>query len=104
MTNERYFDEIAKLKSANAEAEVTLKGYTDGGIKMVTEEEVQQVKTDYNNYQKHWRVRRRACFEIVDMICDSVDQNRKEFMEKVGLETDEEYNVTIGDFPAEAKL
>lgn len=43
-------------------------------------------------------MRRRACLEIVDMICDSVNQNRKEFFEKVGLETDEEYGVTINDF------
>ena len=36
------------------------------------------------------------------MICDSVDQNRKEFFEKVGLETDEEYGVSIVNFQPDA--
>ena len=49
-------------------------------------------------------MRRRACLEIVDMICDSVDQNRKEFFEQVGLETDEEYGVTITEFDPDTNL
>ena len=49
-------------------------------------------------------MRRRACYEIVDMICDSVDLNRREFFEKVGLEADEDYNVTLVDFPTFAEL
>ena len=40
MTNGRYIEEIAKLKESNAEAEKSLKAYTDGGIEQVTEEEV----------------------------------------------------------------
>jgi len=40
-------------------------------------------------------MRRRACLEIADMICDSVDLNRKEFFEKVGLENDEDYSVSL---------
>lgn len=31
MTNEDYAREIAKLKTSNAEAEIRLKGYTEGG-------------------------------------------------------------------------
>ena len=71
---------------------------------MVTEEEIQSVKQDYLKYQKHWRVRRRACLEIVDMISDSVDMRRKDFMEKVGLETDEEYGLKLDDFPNQVNL
>jgi len=55
--------------------------YQEGGMVMVTEEEVNEVKTDFTKYHKFWRERRRACIEIVDMICESVDQNRKEFFE-----------------------
>jgi hypothetical protein len=73
-------------------------------VKQVTEEEVEEVKNDYSKYQKHWRARRRACIEITDMICDSVDLNRREFFEKVGLEADEEYNVSLVDFPAYSEL
>ena len=62
------------------------------------------MKSDYGKHQKFWRVRRRACLEIVDMICDSVDLNRKEFFEQVGLETDEEYGASIAEFDADASL
>ena len=71
---------------------------------MVTEEEIQSVKQDYLKYQKHWRVRRRACLEIVDMISDSVDMRRKDFMAKLGLETDEEYALNLNDFPNTVNL
>jgi len=62
------------------------------------------VKSDYGKYQKFWRVRRRACLEIVDMICDSVDLNRREFFEQVGLETDEDYGANIAEFENDASL
>lgn len=81
MTNKTYIDNIEQLKMHNKEAEERLQAYRDGGQIMVTEDEVDQVKKDYENYQKHWRVRRRATLEIVDMICESVDQNRREFFE-----------------------
>ena len=51
------------------------------------------MKNDYIKFQKFWRTRRRAAHDIADMICDSVDMNRKEFFEQVGIETDEDYNV-----------
>lgn len=73
MTNKTYMDNIEQLKVHNKEAEERLQAYRDGGQVMVTEDEVDQVKKDYEKYQKHWRVRRRATLEIVDMICESVD-------------------------------
>ena len=104
MTNQGYKDKIEQLKEKNKEAETRLKGYQEGGMKQVTEEEVDKVKSDYAKHQKFWRLRRRACLEIVDMICDSVDKNRKEFFESVGLETDEDYGVNIMDFNPDALL
>ena len=104
MTNETYKKEIDSLKALNIAADCALNAYVTGGVKQVTEEEVEEVKNDYTKYQKHWRMRRRACYEIVDMICDSVNLNRREFFEKVGLEADEEYNVSLIDFPSYAEL
>lgn len=104
MSNEQYVAEIESLKTMNLAAEQALSAYVSGGIKQVTEEEVEEVKSDYTKYQKHWRTRRRACFEITDMICDSVDLNRREFFEKVGLEGDEEYGVSLVDFPSYTEL
>ena len=104
MTNEQLINDIARLKASNLEKENILKEYNDGGKEMVTEEEIQSVKQDYLKYQKHWRVRRRACLEIVDMISDSVDMRRKDFMDKLGLETDEEYALNLNDFPNTVNL
>lgn len=104
LSNEQLAAEIESLKRINVAAETALNAYRSGGIKQVTEEEVNEVKTDYSKYQKHWRTRRRACLEIVDMICDSVDMNRREFFEKVGLEPDEDYGVALADFPAYSEL
>ena len=73
MTNEGYATQIEKLKISNQEAAERLEAYRGGDAKQVTEEEVDKVKADYAKYQKFWRVRRRACLEIADMICDSVD-------------------------------
>ena len=104
MTNVVYSEQIEMLGKRNAEAEAKLQAYTGEGAKQVTEEEVDRVKSGYEKYQKYWRVRRRACHEIVDMICDSVDQNRKEFFEQVGLETDEDYGVSIAEFDPNTTL
>ena len=49
-------------------------------------------------------MRRRECLAIVDMIADSVDMRRKDFMEKVGLETDEECGLKLDDFPNSVAL
>lgn len=104
MTNEQLINDIARLRASNLEKEAILKEYTDGGKELVTEEDIQAVKHDYLKYQKHWRVRRRECLAIVDMIADSVDMRRKDFMEKVGLETDEEYGLKLEEFPNSVAL
>lgn len=98
MTNVGYVEQIEKLTALNEESKTRLEAYQEGGAAQVTEEEVDQVKNDYVKFQKFWRTRRRAAHDIADMICDSVDMNRKEFFEKVGIETDEDYNVQIADF------
>jgi hypothetical protein len=88
----------------NAVAQQALDAYESGGIKQVTEEEVEEVKTDYEKYQKHWRSRRRACLDIVNMICENLDLKSKEFFEQVGLEADEDYSISLVDFPMYAEL
>ena len=87
-----------KLKESNIAKEKKLSDFQGGSIAQVTEEEVVQVKADYVRYHKEWRVRRRICLEIVDMISESVDKTRKEFSETVGLEADEDYGVNFADF------
>jgi hypothetical protein len=47
---------------------------------MISEEEINIAKTDLLKYGNEWRKRKRACMEIIDMICESADLNRKEFI------------------------
>ena len=91
-------EKLEKLKESNLAKEKQLGEFQGGSIAQVTEEEVDQVKADYVRYHKEWRLRRRTCLEIVDMISESVDKTRKEFSETVGLEADEDYGVNFADF------
>jgi hypothetical protein len=70
----------------------------------VSEDEVNQVKTDYNKWVKQWRLRRKACLEVIDAICEMTDQRRKQFMENLGLDDDHDYNIDINKFPVNADL
>jgi hypothetical protein len=47
---------------------------------------------------QEWRKRKRACMEIIDIISESADLNRKEFIKKLGIETDEDVGVNIADY------
>ncbi len=47
---------------------------------MISEEEINQARHDLVRYGNEWKKRKRACMEILDMICESADLNRKEFM------------------------
>lgn len=98
LSNKALLEKLAKLKEDNIAREKQLSDFQGGSVVQVSEEEVDQVKVDFARYHKEWRVRRRACFEIVDMISESVDKTRKEFTEMVGLETDEDYGVSFADF------
>lgn len=50
MSNQQYELEISQLKSLNLAAEQALNAYVTGGVKQVTEEEVEEVKMDYAKY------------------------------------------------------
>lgn len=47
---------------------------------MISEEQINQARNDLVRFGNEWKKRKRACMEILDMICESADLNRKEFM------------------------
>ena len=77
---------------------------------MISEEEVNKARMDLVRYGNEWKKRKRGCMDIVDMICESADLNRKEFIvsliqadlmqKKVSIETDEEFKANVNDFLA----
>ncbi len=50
MSNQQYENEITQLKALNLAAQHALNAYVTGGVKQVTEEEVEEVKSDYTKY------------------------------------------------------
>jgi len=55
-------------------------------------------KNKYNASLKEWRVRRKACLEVVDGVCEMMDQKRSVFFENVGLEDDKDVGLDINQF------
>lgn len=43
--------------------------------------------------QMEWKKRKRGCIDIINQISESMEMNKKDFMKKVGLDTDEENKV-----------
>ncbi|CAB3998704.1 Hypothetical predicted protein [Paramuricea clavata] len=42
-----------------------------------------------------WKKRKRIASDMMDAILESYPKTKKQFIEDVGIETDEEYNVTV---------
>lgn len=90
--------EIQRIKLENVKLKEQFDLYEAGAIKLVSDEEINLAKKDVTRFCTEWRKRKRACNEIVDQICESADLKKKDFMSKVGLEVDEDYNVNVNDY------
>lgn len=88
--------EIQELKKECA-------GYTErlknikAATNHVTPEEKEQVYREKQKYCKEWRKRKRLATELCDAILEGYPKSKKQFFEEVGIETDEDYNVTLPD-------
>ena len=60
---------------------------------MITAEDINEVTSDYNRAQKIWRAHRRACLELIDLICESHDIDKCDFQGRLGIEDDWCYGV-----------
>uniref|UniRef100_A0A8I3WHA6 Homologous-pairing protein 2 homolog n=1 Tax=Callithrix jacchus TaxID=9483 RepID=A0A8I3WHA6_CALJA len=63
----------------------------------VTPEEKEQVYRERQKYCKEWRKRKRMATELSDAILEGYPKSKKQFFEEVGIETDEDCNVTLPD-------
>ncbi|XP_065507299.1 homologous-pairing protein 2 homolog [Caloenas nicobarica] len=61
----------------------------------VTPEEKEKVCSEQKLYCKEWRRRKRMATELLDAILEGYPKSKKQFFEEVGIETDEEHNVTL---------
>lgn len=93
LTNAELEAEIQSLRKEVAQMQETVKPYKAGGRKLVTPGELAKAEAGLKKVQMEWKRRRRACMEVVDAISESMDMNKKDFIKKVGLETDEDNKV-----------
>lgn len=75
-----YVDKLERIKSATNH---------------VTPEEKEKVCSEQRLYCKEWRKRKRMATELLDAILEGYPKSKKQFFEEVGIETDEDHNVTL---------
>nr|XP_015293991.1 homologous-pairing protein 2 homolog isoform X2 [Macaca fascicularis] len=88
--------EIQELKKECAGYSERLKNIK-AATNHVTPEEKEQVYRERQKYCKEWRKRKRMATELSDAILEGYPKSKKQFFEEVGIETDEDYNVTLPD-------
>ncbi|EDV27229.1 homologous-pairing protein 2-like protein [Trichoplax sp. H2] len=65
--------------------------------KNVSPKERDEVYLNLKKYVGHWRKRKRMGSEMINCILEGYPKSKKQFYEEVGIETDEDYNVTFPD-------
>ncbi|XP_075701979.1 homologous-pairing protein 2 homolog [Rhinoderma darwinii] len=96
MTTEEMEKEIKEFKqecSRHLEKLQNMKSATNH----VTPVEKEKVYSDRKQYSKEWRKRKRMATDIFDAILEGYPKSKKHFFEEVGIETDEDHNVTVPD-------
>ncbi|KAM4623188.1 homologous-pairing protein 2 homolog [Discoglossus pictus] len=96
MTTEQMMKEIKELKEECARYQEKLEKIKSA-TNHVTPQEKEKVYNERKQYCKEWRKRKRMASEIFDAILEGYPKSKKQFFEEVGVETDEEHNVTMPD-------
>nr|XP_054767017.1 homologous-pairing protein 2 homolog [Lytechinus pictus] len=94
LTNEEAKQRLQELTTMCAKKQSRVSQIKSAGIHI----SVEQKKAVYENHQttvKAWRKRKRMAMDIVDAILEGYPKSKKQLLEEVGLETDEECNVKI---------
>nr|XP_025973587.1 homologous-pairing protein 2 homolog [Dromaius novaehollandiae] len=87
----REIEELKKDCAGYAEKLARIKSATNH----VTPEEKERVCSEQKLYCKEWRRRKRMATELLDAILEGYPKSKKQFFEEVGIETDEDHNVTL---------
>ena len=67
--------------------------FKESGAVLLTEKDLCKAENEMKKLQNEWKRRKRGCMDVVNVIAESMEMNRKDFIKKVGLETDEENKV-----------
>ncbi|XP_035262094.1 homologous-pairing protein 2 homolog [Anguilla anguilla] len=77
-----YRERLAKIKSATNH---------------VTPEEKEKIHKEQSLYVKEWKKRKRLATDMMGAILEGYPKSKKQFLEEVGIETDEDCKVTVPD-------
>lgn len=88
---------IEKLEKENSEIGAKVEGFKSGGIELISEDKINLMVKEQSYYYNGWRRFKKGCKEMVDTISECAEIKPKDLMKKIGLETDEEYNVDINN-------
>ncbi|KAG8237066.1 hypothetical protein J437_LFUL005173 [Ladona fulva] len=63
----------------------------------VSSAEREKIISTHAKYVKEWRTRKNQCMQMVLTILENLPKNKVSFMQELGMETDEDVNVSISD-------
>ncbi|XP_061906023.1 homologous-pairing protein 2 homolog [Entelurus aequoreus] len=94
LTTQQMISEIGRLKDECSTSRERLEKIKSAS-NHVTPEEKEKVLKEQNVYVKEWRKRKRLASDMMDTILEGYPKSKKEFLEEVGVETDEDYKAVV---------
>lgn len=93
-TTEEANSEVEKLKSEI----MSLKARLDmarNAMHDISEQDRKDIKRNHTTFTTLWRKRKRMTTDLMNAVLEGYPKSKKTFIEEVGIETDEEYKVTM---------
>ncbi|XP_066554621.1 homologous-pairing protein 2 homolog isoform X1 [Amia ocellicauda] len=94
LTTEEMVSEIEELKKECEGYKQRLEKITLA-TNHITPQEKEKVYKERNRYIKEWKKRKRLATDMMDAILEGYPKSKKQFLEEVGVETDEDCKVTV---------
>ncbi|XP_068435577.1 homologous-pairing protein 2 homolog [Clinocottus analis] len=94
LTTEEMTSEIRELKAECSGYRERLKKIKSA-TNHVTPEEKEKVYKDRDVYVKEWKKRKRLASDMMDSILEGYPKSKKQFLDEVGVETDEDCKVVV---------
>ncbi|XP_075942567.1 homologous-pairing protein 2 homolog [Anarhichas minor] len=94
LTTEEMMSEIRELKAECSGYRARLEKIKSA-TNHVTPEEKEKVSKDRDVYVKEWKKRKRLASDMMDAILEGYPKSKKQFLDEVGVETDEDSKVVV---------
>ena len=93
-TNKELDDEIAKLEKEDKLLTKKLKNFGKKRKNVISEVEMKEIEAKMQEYIQEWKKKKRGWMDMINVITENMDKNRKDFMEEIGIDTDEANNTS----------